>query len=865
MFKKPLCYLLLFLIFTGCNRDLDKISEPEKDEPSIQSSSVNNTLRIKISQELAYKLETAVKAEDYISLDNISKVKRTFPVHKRFEARTRKEGLHLWYDVTVTDKNILTKTRNEISQLEGVIVVETVPEIKRNSLPFNDPLLIQQWHYNNTGSGTNFLAGSDINVFDAWSITTGRPEVIVAVVDGGVDFNHEDLAANMWINLAELNGSQGVDDDGNGYVDDIHGYNFVTRNQFVRAENHGTHVAGTIAAVNNNAKGVSGIAGGNGLQRGVSIMTCQIFDDYDQRSGDVVQAIKYAADNGAVICQNSWGYTDATSLPASTKAAIDYFVAYAGIDEHGNQTGPMRGGLVTFSAGNDYRDIAFPASYNKVMAVAAIAPDFKRSYYSNYGSWVDIAAPGGSAHYTNGRIMSTVANNAYAFMQGTSMACPHVSGVAALVVSKFGKEGFTNDMLWEILVSSARNIDSYNPDFIGLLGSGLVDAFAALNSESTLAPDEVDEIFTSVNSNSITLKWIVTADRNDDKAFGFNIYSGRNSLTDLDVDNLPAGVTKSSVNTGFLNTGDTISVTLSGLNFNTRYYFRIEAFNSSGYNSRLSPQAEAVTAQNNNPVITPLNGTEITLKPHQTITAMFAISDPDGHQLTYTFTPGSAAATATRSGGLISVRITGMNANSAVYTARLSVFDPYDGHATLDIVYEILPNTPPRVTGTPSNVYFGGIGLSETISLDNYFTDDDGEQLNYTAQLTNSSVARAQITGNQLTLTSTGYGITDITVSASDVRGESRSVTFKVLARDGREEVDIYPNPVIEKLNIRTGEQKSAEISLFSVTGARVYNNSAVISPFNPAVIDMKDMSGGVYSIVIRYDNKEIKRQIIKN
>lgn len=140
-------------------------------------------------------------------------------------------------------------------------------------------------------------AGADINAQDAWAITAGNPGVVVAIVDQGVKYTHPDLAANMWINTQEKNGATGADDDGNGYIDDIYGYNFVTRGAvswdrevWVGGENkgdsgHGTHVAGTVAAVNNNGVGVCGVAGGTGRNDGVKLMSCQIFSGNDAHLG----------------------------------------------------------------------------------------------------------------------------------------------------------------------------------------------------------------------------------------------------------------------------------------------------------------------------------------------------------------------------------------------------------------------------------------------------------------------------------------------------------------------------------------------------------------------------------------------------
>ena len=335
---------------------------------------------------------------------NTVRFERLFPDGGRFEERTRREGLHLWYyakydpSVPTSEMASLLSSCKDIEIIEYSLAAETsdhrraaspaagaqsvtraiADEVRNVPFPFNESERSQQmqWHYNNTGNifAQTSQLGADANVYAAWQLSTGNPDVIVAVVDQGVKYDHEDLAANMWVNEAELNGTPGVDDDGNGYVDDIYGYNFTKETgelDFSAELMHGTHVAGTIAAVNNNGVGVCGIAGGSGRGDGVKIMSCEILGKSESGSSGAglagqIRAIKYAADNGAVICQNSWGYTAGTiSVTDWTRGsysalsrAMEYFNKYAGLDENGNQTGPMAGGIVLFAAGNDGDDSA---------------------------------------------------------------------------------------------------------------------------------------------------------------------------------------------------------------------------------------------------------------------------------------------------------------------------------------------------------------------------------------------------------------------------------------------------------------------------------------------------------------------------
>lgn len=461
---------------------------------------------------------------------------RLFPSCGRFEARTRKEGLDRWfiakYDETVPAKEVAEM----LSGCDGVEVIEySIPtavsayskataaeneepvatraysSARNTPFPFNESVRSQrmQWHYNNTGNvyANSTVVGADADVYAAWQLCTGNPDVIVAVVDQGVKYDHEDLAANMWVNKGEIP-DNGIDDDGNGYIDDVYGFNFTDNKGKLTfsAENmHGTHVAGTIAAVNNNGVGVNGIAGGSGNGDGVRIMSCETLGASESGNsggglGAQVRAIKYAADNGAVICQNSWGYTagalsknDWTRGNYSALAdAIHYFIKYAGLDENGEQEGPMAGGIEIFAAGNDAsNELCYPASDEAVVSVSATSWLGTPSYFTNYGKWVSLSAPGGdlSLNSTYGGVYSTSVagdgGSAYEGINGTSMACPHVSGACALAVSWYygaeKKKGLTNEMLKEALLSSVTPVDPFcDAPYFGNMGAGSLDTYQLL-------------------------------------------------------------------------------------------------------------------------------------------------------------------------------------------------------------------------------------------------------------------------------------------------------------------------------------------------------------------------------------------------
>jgi len=405
-------------------------------------------------------------------------------------------GFHLWFTVEVNTKADVIETVKKYAALDEVEIAEpvykkklisSVPpkekeaiETKESKWTPNDPRYNEQWHYHNTGQEGGTI-DKDIDLPEAWEIEKGNSSVIVAVVDGGIQTNHPDLSANIW---------SGV------------GYNFVTNSSTLSAEDHGTHVAGTIAGVNNNGTGVSGVAGGSGSGDGVRLMSCQVFTS--SSSGGFDQAPIYAADNGAAISQNSWGYTSEGVYDQATLDAIDYFNANGG----GNV---LDGGITIFAAGND--DATgdwYPGCYSGAFAVAATNNQDVRSYYSNYGSWVDISAPGGEQSASNDPkgILSTIANSSYAFYQGTSMACPHVSGVAALLISNAVRNGvtLTNSQVADLLKNNVDDHYAVNPNYTGQLGSGRLNANLALQALQSMFTNEPPSTPTWLNTTNITDK-----------------------------------------------------------------------------------------------------------------------------------------------------------------------------------------------------------------------------------------------------------------------------------------------------------------------------------------------------------------------
>lgn len=811
-----------------------------------------------------FKSEPDENALTEFSASGVYELSRLYPPAGRFEKRHREAGLHLWYVVNFNKQRPLTKASGDFSENPMVEYVEFVHPIKTNSVSFNDPRLPSQWHYYNNGSLTGSVAGCDINLLPAWEIETGSPDVIVAVSDGGVDFTHEDLSRNMWVNSAEYGGTAGVDDDGNGYVDDVYGYSFLVTQPatdnpgHIVFDNHGTHVAGTIAAVNNNGLGVCGIAGGDGsATSGVRIMTLQTSSD--STSSYIRPPFVYAADNGAVLMNCSWGYEEAPDISSLNvfREAVGYFNKYAGFDEHGNQTGPMAGGLAIFAAGNESTDVAYPMMEDCVFTVASIGPDYHIAYYSNYGDWVDISAPGGDSR-KSANVVSTVPGG-YGSMQGTSMACPHVTGVAALVVSQFKGPGFTRQNLIDILTNSARNIDSYNNSYVGKLGAGLLDAGTALRASKEV-PDAPGTISSSCVANFITLGWPHAASTDSKLPFSYEIYCSKASLAGLDPDNPGKDVRVVTVPARYIQSGETAGYRFSGLEFETDYHFRVRSVSILDKYSDLTSDLTVHTGVNRAPVVSPLEGTNLNLKSFETGTLTFNVEDPDGHDLSCSL-EGLGAAKAELSDGKITLTVNALDYDdNSTISGKLIVTDSYDPTPT-EITCSIAANTVPVVTSAAGDIVINSIGESVSVDMSKLFSDADGEKLNYSVRSVGTgTIANSSVSGSGLTLKSVAYGLTTIRVTASDARKTSVSQDFKLLVRDGSREVELYPVPVQKELNVRTGVSDVASIRITNKAGITVYEGSDLaVDPFAPLSIDLGDLKTGVY--YLHYTGSVIDRK----
>jgi len=655
------------------------------------------------------------------------------------------------------------------------------------------------------------------------------------------------------------------------------------------AHTHGTHVAGTIGAVSNNGIGVAGIAGGNYAKgkRGISLLSMQCFQDYTNangdtytRSGSFETAMKDAADKGALISQNSWGYDVDSNQDGyidseefeqakylfenakyfSISAAVDYFVKYAGCDNEGNQLpdSPMKGGLVVFAAGNDGIQYGTPGCLESVVAVGAISSSGARASFSNYGDWVDICAPGTS-------IASTYPVNKYVKLQGTSMACPHVSGVAALIVSYFGGQGFTCDDLRKRLIEGGHEIAaSTGSKPIG----PLVDAYGAFMTGDSAVPPKVEDFTLTPQGHNVKLNF------DGNSAYGYQVLAAPARKTILTAD-LAQPEGKDLVS-GIIIVGDPEhyddpqEYVLSGLTPDTDYYVAISAFS---YNRRYSELSELKTVHTNvnqKPVIQSGQEGKFEFRNYQMIDIPFTISDPDEDPISVDFqTDGRASFTQDEDGiwhfKLACQLITG----PASFKASLVVTDDFGGKSTLSMPYNVLANVEPALIKDFSGILLNKSGQSVELDLDNYFSDEDGESLIYHVSGFDKSVLDVEIDGSKLSVKSKSdkLALSEIRVTAYDNLGASSRGDIACIVRPEGETVSLLEGQVVDdKLTIMTGtESEQVTVRIVSVSGAVVYSTEGSYSAFNPLSIDISSLAPGIYTIIVTdASGKETKYTIVK-
>jgi subtilisin family serine protease len=449
----------------------------------------------------------------------VKSLKPQFPGARKRHYKNREVDLSGWCRVEFEEAVDPLAMVQEYKHMAGVIDAQPVSIYTIFKSP-NDPYYAVQWHL------------PIINAPAAWDIETGNTAIAVAILDTGVRYFSRDLGGidasytnpvnadgNMWINWVEKNGETDVDDDGNGFIDDWTGWDFVSQatsdcdsslgedcntpdNDPRDFHGHGTHCAGSVAAMNNNGYAVAGIAGGWGQEflelqgNGVKVMALRIGWSVQATSGGYVamdyaaEALQYAADNGARIASCSWGSDSSGGMPES----VDYFLA--------------AGGMIFKAAGNENRDVSTTGDYlcsrDDVVCVAATDENDCKASFSNYGSRIDISAPGTNIsslyhYYLHPEWDYT------AFMSGTSMATPLAAGVSALIWSRHPL--WESAQVKEQLLNSADTIDglSCNASYAGQLGTGRINALRAVlpDADNDDIPDSEDNCPTKPNGPSL--------------------------------------------------------------------------------------------------------------------------------------------------------------------------------------------------------------------------------------------------------------------------------------------------------------------------------------------------------------------------
>ena len=797
-------------MITGCNTYENRIVSPEPEPTKPSVAPLTGSAVIKVDEHLAAILEQAgkdstitTKSESAnLAFDEIGayKFERVFPDAGEYEERTRREGMHLFYTVQFDENVSNTKAGEVLSAIEGVDKVEAPRRIKRRSAVPNDPYFKYQWDMINDKSLNIYCTysyvaytnkGADLNLASVWeNYTTGDSRVIVNVVDGGVDINHPDM-----VGVVLPGGSNGSKD-------------FVGNTYNITADDHGTHVAGTIAAVRNNGIGVSGIAGGDYAagKQGVRILSSQIFKgNYGASDAQTANAIKWGADHGALISQNSWGYGaddnedgiisddelsayKSMGIPEYVRAAVDYFIKYAGCDNSGAQKSDsmMKGGLVVFASGNEDIDYDCICAYDPIIAVSAGTAGYTKAYYSNYGDWVDLVAPGGdgldtetlSSRYFgdkdgNGHSRGEIFNlqkSTYTYMSGTSMACPHVSGAAALLVSYFGGPGYTNTQAKKAL------LDGANYQVVqGLQVGGWLDmagSFQVAGRTSFVSPNVVTGITVTPRKKALTISYEVPVDPDEDKAAGVIclISTHKDMVSSSTATYTQSGVDRYVWETGDAKAGDTITKYVENLRHGTTYYVAFIAYDKSNNHSNMSAIHEGTTP----------------------------------------------------------------------------------------------PNHAPVAMTIPENTILYGIGASTEFNLGSIFYDEDEDLLNFKVSTSDHDVAQATINGGKVCVTGNAAGPATISISANDGDRQT-TVKFQLLVKaTAANPVETYPTPVTNKLYIRTEQEAEHYVRIVSSSGKVVYETTKTFSGFDPLSIDVTDLAPGRYSVSVVYNGKAYHKTIVK-
>ena len=930
--------LTLFMLYSCTDRLID--NDPSTvDEIKIAENNADSMLSIKLNPSVLSQIQTTVnelklptgssKLNDYLVQIGAIRLRRVFPYAGKHEDRQVKERLNAWYTVWIDPTKAHTTRASAKELTSGIVdIVEPVriPKLEEyqateaqwpitrsaNTGPYDDPMFPKQWDLDNRadyGNGLNqhgkqvisSIKGADVNAIRAWSAATARRDVVVAVVDGGIDTEHEDLKDNLWVNENEIPGNN-IDDDNNGYIDDINGYNFVDDSGTLVPHDHGTHVAGTVSARNNNGKGVCSIAGGNGSENsGARIMSCQIFKpnpNYDPNDKDskrnlsakdynaIAAAIVYGANNGALISQNSWGFPDLWVEPQVIKEAIHYFNLHAG--EYVGS--PMKGGIVFFAAGNDsVQTKYYPAADPEAIAVAATASDFSATWYTNYGTWVQISAPGGSSPFGGkfpyvdgkpyGEILSTLpvrdGQSRYGYMQGTSMACPHMSSIAALVISKYGGANFTNTELRQKILSGTKYINPDNHNTLRYqdkIGAGYADAYMALqetNPDTEPATAQFITEKTVSNYTDLQLAW-QSPDVTAGALYRYTLYYAESPITEANCQT--ADVKRINIAAFDKKTNDETVRTIFRLKTGTRYYaaLRVTARNGKATGLIAYP-AELSTLINTAPTITVppnIDMSHLEVAGNDVTEIAFTIKDKENHRWNYTITDQGLLYTQ-REDDLLRVRFFANKMRLGVNKYTLTVTDQYGAERKLDFYFNKRADSAPFLKQTDAVIIIAK-NEKKTIDLTTLITDEYPESLSFELGNELPKNVKVSLREKELTLEAQKLGEAKLQLHATDNHRQTISVTIPVLVYMNRGIYSLFPTIAATTLYIKLGDAVNGNLTLniSNAAGKRVKQQAYDTTQLDPKkrtiMIDVSTWIPGRYDVSIENQGQIYSETFIK-
>ena len=528
----------------------------------------------------------------------------------------------------------------------------------------------------------------------------------------------------------------------------------------------------------------------------------------------------------------------------------------------------MKGGVVIYAAGNDDKDyLNYPSAYPPVISVSAMAPNWEKAWYTNRGDWVDIMAPGGDEFFINGMVYSTVPaslynGEMYGYMQGTSMACPHVSGIAALIVSKLGGPGFTNEELKNRLLGSLRpeNIDAHNPNYAGRLGVGYIDAARTLAENKNQKPENISDLKADPEYTAMTLHWTAIKDEDDGTAIKYLLYFSDKQLTASNY----KSITPYTINAQGYKPGEKVTYKISNLKENATYYAAVIAVDRWGLESDFAA-SEFKTLKNDPPVIenVPQNAIRVSGAEVQSFTVK--ISDPNGHKISYALKGENRGVSAIRTDDNLKFTLRAV-APVGKYDIELVVTDELGASTSVKIPFEVYVYESPFLSNSIQNMLIGKDEAAREIDLTQHFTYQSGSKVTISAKSSDDSVVTATVNASTLSVKGNKPGQASVSVSVSD-GNETAQTKFQVsvVASIGDIVYQIYPMPATTVLNVLVNpEIKKAEFTIRSIFGEKVFSKSYTVNGTDPVKLNIQKLSAGTYTLVMESNKGTYKKTFVK-